>query len=128
MGVYKTTATDNFEHYIKPQENSSHYNTKWATVSTSSGHGLIFTRKSGFEFGLSHFSADALTEAKHDYELVPSKETYVSIDYKQSGIGSASCGVELDEKYRLSEKRFSFAFSVKPIRVDNTDCFNELEK
>jgi len=128
MGVYKTTATDNFEHYIKPQENSSHYNTKWATVSSKSGHGLMFIRKDGFEFGVSHFSVDALTNTMHDYELVPDKEAYVSIDYKQSGIGSASCGVELDEKYRLSEKQFSFNFSIKPIRVGNIDCFNELEK
>ena len=39
-----------------------------------------------------------------------------------------SCGVELDEKYRLSEKQFSFNFSIKPIRVGSIDCFNELEK
>ena len=128
MGVYKTTATDNFEHYVKPQENSSHYNTKWATVASAVGHGLMFIRKSGFEFGVSHFSAEYLTNTMHDYELVPDKETYVSIDYKHSGIGSASCGVELDEKLRLKEKKFSFAFSVMPVRTNDVDCFEELER
>ncbi len=128
MGVYKTTATDNFEHYVKPQENSSHYNTKWATVASAVGHGLMFIKKSGFEFGVSHFSAENMTKTAHDYELVPEKETYVSIDYKHSGIGSASCGVELDEKLRLKEKKFSFAFSLMPVRTGDVDCFEELER
>ncbi len=128
MGVYSTTATDNFEPYVRPQENSSHYNTKWATVANALGHGLMFVRKSGFEFGVSHYSAEYLTGVAHDYELEPKKETYVSIDYKQSGIGSGSCGVELDGKWRLSEKEFSFVFSVFPVVTGDIDCFDELEK
>ena len=128
MGVYKTTATDNFEHYVRPQENSSHYNTKWATVASALGYGLMFLKKGGFEFGVSHFSAEYLTEAEHDYELEPAKETYVSIDYKHSGIGSASCGVELGDQWRLKEKKFSFAFSVMPVSTNNVDCFEELER
>ena len=128
MGVYKTTASDNFEHYVRPQENSSHYNTKWATVASAVGHGLMFIRKSGFEFGVSHFSAEYLTKTAHDYELEPEKQTYVSIDYKHSGIGSASCGTELNEKLRLKEKKFSFAFSMMPVRTADVDCFEELER
>ena len=128
MGVYKTTATDNFEHYVRPQENSSHYNTKWATVASAVGHGLMFIKKSGFEFGVSHFSAEYLTKTAHDYELEPAKETYVSIDYKQSGIGSGSCGPELNEKLRLKEKNFSFDFVVMPVRTGDVDCFEELDR
>ena len=128
MGVYKTTATDNFEPYVRPQENSSHYNTKWATVASAGGHGLMFLKKTGFEFGVSHYSAEYLTETAHDYELVPAKETYVSVDYKQSGIGSGSCGPQLIEKWQLNEKSFSFAFSVLPVRTGDVDCFEELER
>ena len=128
MGVYETTATDNFEHYVRPQENSSHYNTKWATVASAVGHGLMFMKKSGFEFGVSHYSAEYLTKTAHDYELEPEKVTYVSVDYKHSGIGSASCGVELDEKLRLKEKQFSFTFSVLPVRTGDVDGFEELER
>ena len=60
--------------------------------------------------------AEQLTKAMHDYELKPSEETFVSIDYKQSGIGSNSCGPQLAEEYRLKEKKFGFAFTVKPTR------------
>ena len=39
--------------------------------------------------------------------------TYLIIDYKQSGIGSNSCGPELDQRYQLNEKEFSFNFYLK---------------
>lgn len=116
MGLFKGKVLDSTEHYIYPQENGSHYNTLTATVKSVAGHGLTFENESGFEFKASHYSTEQLTKARHDYELKPSEETFVSIDYKQSGIGSNSCGPELAEEYRLSEKKFSFAFTVKPTR------------
>ena len=116
MGLFKGKVIDNIEHYVYPQENSSHYNTLTATVKSIAGHGLTFENGEGFEFRASHYSTKQLTEAMHDYELKPSEETFVSIDYKQSGIGSNSCGPELAEEYRLSEKKFSFTFTVKPTR------------
>ena len=49
---------------------------------------------------------------KHYFEL-EENETTIRIDYKNSGIGSASCGPELEEKDRLSEKEIEFAFTVR---------------
>ena len=66
------------------------------------------------EFQTSHYTKEELTRKGHSYELEPSN-TNVRIDYKVSGIGSASCGPDLDPKYRLSEKEFSYGFSVKAL-------------
>lgn len=41
--------------------------------------------------------------------------TVWSLDYRQSGIGSNSCGPELAEAYRLGEKTFTFAVSISPL-------------
>ena len=38
--------------------------------------------------------------------------THVRVDYKDSGVGSGSCGPLLMEKYRLSEKAFRFCFTM----------------
>lgn len=116
MGLFKGNVSDNMEHYIYPQENCSHYKTEYASVRSFTGHGLAFEADSSFTFRASHYSAAQLTAAKHDCELVPSPETYVSIDYKQSGIGSNSCGPELHENFRFNEKHFEFEFTVKPVR------------
>jgi beta-galactosidase len=126
VGLFKTTVTENFEHYIFPQENSSHDDTVWATVSSYAGHGLhISAEGSLFTINASHYSTEQLTGTAHDYELVPSKETFVNIDYRQSGIGSNSCGPGLDEVWQLREKEFTFNIRIKPAFVNDIDPFNE---
>lgn len=52
---------------------------------------------------LSH-SIEQLTAAEHTDEIGEPDAVHVRIDYKVSGIGSASCGPALDEKYRLCRK------------------------
>ena len=116
MGLFKGKVSDNIEHYVYPQENNSHYNTLSASVKSIAGHGLAFENEESFSFRASHYNAEQLTKATHDYELIPSELTYVNIDYKLSGIGSNSCGPELAEEYRLNEKNFNFSFKIKPTR------------
>ncbi|MBE6644462.1 MAG: DUF4981 domain-containing protein [Ruminococcaceae bacterium] len=127
IGLFKTTATDNFEHYIRPQENSSHYGCKWADVTSVAGHGLYFSGES-FSLSVSHYDPLYLTEFKHDFELVPEAETTVIIDYRNAGIGSNSCGPELDEEYRITEKEFNFSFFIKPQNSGNILPFKEYSK
>ena len=50
---------------------------------------------------------------EHNFELIEEDLTYLNIDYKQSGIGSNSCGPDLDEKYRFNEEEFSYNFYLK---------------
>lgn len=58
-------------------------------------------------------------KAEHTDELVKSNATHVRIDYKNSGIGSKSCGPELQEKYRLSEKEIHFGFTITTRKKEN---------
>ncbi len=111
--VFETTVSDNFEPYVRPQDNSNHYKTRWAKIAHIAGGALAFASHSGFDFNAQHYSAKTLTEAEHDYELIPDTETYVYIDYKQAGTGSNSCGPALADKYKLNEKDFEFKFTVK---------------
>lgn len=104
MGRFESSADKEYVNYIMPQEHGNHTKTKWLEVQDS----LHF--EGDFEFHVSHYSADMLTTAMHIDELKKSDVTHVRIDYKVSGIGSNSCGPELIEKYRLSEKEFRYAF------------------
>ena len=46
-------------------------------------------------------------------DVLRKEDTIIRVDYKDSGIGSASCGPELLEKYRLKEKRIeNFTFYI----------------
>ncbi len=127
MGVYKTTVTDNFEHYVRPQENMAHIDTKWVKVSTPAGHGLVFLRESGdFSFNCSHFTSKQITETSHDYELVPLKETVVNIDFKHNGIGSNSCGPGVSRECTFAQKEIHFSFRILPALVNDICPFKEI--
>jgi beta-galactosidase len=127
VGLFRSDVCDNHEPYVFPQENSSHDDTLWATVANFAGHGLLFSApESVFTVNASHYSAKQLTDCRHEYELVPAKETFVYLDYKQSGIGSNSCGPGLEGKWQLNEKEFSFALRIKPVMVNDIDPFMEI--
>ena len=106
---YISSADDEYVNYIMPQEHGNHIKTKVLKIK----NGLSFEAAEGMEFNISHYTAEMLMQASHQDELTKSDCTNIRIDYKNSGVGSNSCGPELLEKYRLSEKEIHFEFFIK---------------
>ena len=125
LGEYKSTVTENYEPYVFPQENSSHWGCRWADVHTVAGHGFLFTSCEPFSFNASHFSPEQLTETRHHYELKREPETTVMLDMRMDGIGSNSCGPELAEKYRFNETEFSSSVTIKPVFTAEVNPYRE---
>ncbi len=126
MGLFKSRVTDHFEHYVKPQENMAHADTKWAKVYSVAGHGLLITgadQTSDFSFNCAHYTPMMLTKTMHDYELVPIEDTVVNVDYKQCGIGSNSCGPRLPMEYSIMEGDYSYSFRLLPVFANDVDPF-----
>lgn len=121
MGYFETTVTDEYVDYIKPQEHGNHTNVYYAAVYDILGRGLLFEGADTFEFKASHYSAEELTEKQLNVDLEADERTFVRIDYKVGGIGSNSCGPQLAEAYQLNDKHIEFAFSIRPIILDNAD-------
>ena len=67
-----------------------------------------------FSFSALPVTQEELTEKKHDFEIEPCGCTVLCLDYKQSGIGSNSCGPMLREDLRLQEEEFTFSFLLDP--------------
>lgn len=113
LGIFAAPVDSLTEHYLKPQENGSHYGCRWAKLSDGT-FTLTAAGPKGFSMNASPYTQEELAEKKHDYELVPCGETVFCVDYKMSGLGSNSCGPALLPKYRLEEEEFSFKFSFAP--------------
>jgi beta-galactosidase len=75
---------------------------------------MLFESDNAFSCNVSAFTTKAIDQAEHTDELISDGKTHLRIDYKVSGIGSNSCGPELMEKYRLSEKNITFNFTISP--------------
>lgn len=113
LGLFKTSVSDMYEDYIKPQEHGSHYGCEFLSVGDTPHGGLSVTGDDGFSFNTSHYTQEELTEKAHNFELEKAGCTVLCLDYRQSGIGSNSCGPELLEQYRLDETAFHFNFTVR---------------
>jgi beta-galactosidase len=107
-GWFNSTAKDEYFPYAMPQEHGNHTNCKYLEVENA----LTVRSEKAFEFNISQYSADELTRAMHIDELPVSDKVSMRIDYKNSGIGSNSCGPLLLEKYRLAEKKIAYAFEI----------------
>ena len=118
-GVYRKNISDMSYDYIKPQETGSRSGVKWVFVGNHGGLGLLAVSTGEFSFNASHYTADDLEYAAHNYDLEEREQTFFCIDYKMSGVGSNACGPELMEKYRLDENEIEFKFAVKPVLFED---------
>lgn len=127
LGLFASRVKDNFEHYVRPQENMAHADTEWLSVTDESRHGLlILADGKPISFNCSHFTPHCLATTRHDFELIPKRETVVNIDYRQTGIGSNSCGPSLLPEFRFTEKEFTFKFRILPAIMGDIDPFSVL--
>ena len=117
MGKFSGKVSRELVNYIKPQECGNHWNTYWAYLHDANGAGLMVSNgDSPFEFSALPYTPLELTAAKHSFELPDSDKTVLSVDYKNSGVGSNSCGPQLPEKYCFDDD--SFVFNVTLIPTD----------
>ncbi len=115
-GRFDSKVADMHEDYIRPQENGSHYDCDYVTV-TGNGYGITAVSPQPFAFNASVYTQEELTEKGHNYELVPSGSTVWCLDYAQNGIGSNSCGPRLRSQYRLDEEVFQYRMRLIPYHL-----------
>jgi beta-galactosidase len=68
--------------------------------------GVVKVGGGSFCFNASYYTQEELASKAHNHELVKSGCTVLCVDYKQSGVGSNSCGPQLLPQYRLDEAEF----------------------
>jgi beta-galactosidase/beta-glucuronidase len=114
VGRYQGDIEDLETPYVVPQENGNHCETRWCSI--SDGHrGLLVVGAPAMSFSAHRFSVHALAAARHRDELVPEALTWLHLDYRQQGLGSASCGPGVLEPYVLKNGPFRFAVAMMVI-------------
>ncbi len=101
VGKFEAKVPKMFEPYIKPQENSSHFGCDYVEITD----GKTVLRAEGerkISFNASEYTQEELCSKRHDWELSKCGKTVLCLDSEMSGVGSNSCGPELDKKYQIS--------------------------
>ena len=110
--AFESTVEDMHEDYIKPQENGNHYHCRKASVGNGT-NGVTAYAATSFDFSVSNYSDYELAVKKHNYELEESDFVTMHIDYKNSGVGSNSCGPKLLPQYQMNDKEFEWEYQLK---------------
>lgn len=106
LGVYTSTANDNFTKYLNPQECGNRTGIRYVNVYEENGTGLNFTAtKQPFEMSVLPYNAYELDNAMHREELPESTYTWVRIAAKQMGVGGDdSWGAPVHQEFKISSE------------------------
>jgi len=66
---------------------------------------------------VSHLTPQDLFTAHHTYDLKPRRETFVNLEIRQRSLGSASCGPDALDCYRIPPGEYQLTFVVTPYKI-----------
>lgn len=108
MGIFENKCTDELVDYINPQANGNHFGTRYCTVENCDCGIKVLGDGMPFEFSALPYNNAELESAAHNFELLHSDKIAICVDYKQSGVGSNSCGPKLRNCARMNDESFNW--------------------
>ncbi|WP_254359404.1 glycoside hydrolase family 2 TIM barrel-domain containing protein [Microbacterium hominis] len=102
LGRFRSSVDDLQVPYPVPQENGNHVQTRWLRI----GSAAQALRVDGdFAFTARRWTSLDLERADKPAQLRDSGLVWLNIDHRQQGLGSASVGPALPERYRIPRER-----------------------
>lgn len=109
MGLWRSTVTDQFVDYIRPQDCGMKCDVRWVEFSDRAGRAIRFSASEPMFVQALHYDWEDLAYSRHisgqrrmRTPLVPRDEVYLNLDVRQTGLGGASCGPVPMDKYRFN--------------------------
>ena len=110
---HESTVGAEYVDYVMPQEHGHHAEVRWLELAAGRGAPVLRVEAAALlEFNASHFTAEDLYAAKHTTDLTPRAETILYLDAAHRGLGTASCGPDALERYRLTDRRYEFGYTL----------------
>ena len=112
VGRYQSTVTQMQEPYERPQGMGNRGEVHWVKICDDNNQGAMIIAHGRLAFTALHFTDQDLHAAAHLYQLLPRRETVLSLDYAQQGIGNASCGPDPLPAYRIPFQPAKLSFTI----------------
>lgn len=120
LGVYHNTISGFEENYIRSQSMGNREDVRWISITDEGGKGIkIQSKDKPFNFSILHFTDKQLwNDLNHGHELKTNrlKESILSIDAIQRGLGNQSCGPASLDKYEMKPGKYSCSFILSYIK------------
>ena len=116
LGVYESTAADEVEPYLRPQETGNHCGVRWIEVTDHGGHGIRLAADVPFEASALPYSPHELENARHAYDLPRPQHTYLRASAGMCGVGGDdSWGAPVLAEYTYPNGKRRLSFTMKGI-------------
>ena len=106
FGVWESTVADQYEAYVRPQDNGYKCDVRWAAFVNGSGKGVRFSANEPLFMQALHYTMEDLEFSRHRngqerirIPLAPVPDVCLNLDVRQLGLGGASCGPRPMGKY-----------------------------
>lgn len=118
--IYHSTVKEQQEDYIMPQEHGTKQEVRWISLTNAQGKGLLFVAPDQMAASAVHFRpednyTDRNNRSKHTYQFKNCQTSVVSLDAATRGLGNASCGPNVMDKYELRAANTQFRFFIMPL-------------
>jgi len=118
VDVFQKTVDELWEDYIVPQENGNRSQIHWVSISDDQGYGLRFSAPDPMNFSAYPYNDASIAGAKHTWQLEKQDFITFNFDYRQSGLGTASCGPGCRPAYLLPAVKTAFSFTISPLKPE----------
>ena len=129
MGVYKSTISEQWVEYSRPQENGNKTDVRWVALTNALGVGLLAVGDPVLEVAVRHCAKEDLERAGYTFQMQPHPEIFLNLDWKQMGVGgidSWSPNALPMEPYRIpSDRAYSYRYRLTPVEGDFTAMTRE---
>jgi beta-galactosidase len=118
VGLYHGSVAEQYERYVRPQENGNKTEVRWAALTDRKNKGLLVVTDGTYSISAHHNTAADFDEARHIHRVLPRDEVYLCIDAAHMGLGGASCGPRPLNEYILSARSMRFRYGLRPATKD----------
>ena len=124
VGLYTSTVRDQFQEYVRPQDNGGKSDVRWVEFTDKFGKGVRFSASEPMFMQALHYGREDLEFSRHvngqrrfRAPLVPREEIILNLDVRQTGLGGASCGPWPMKKYLFDPSApVEWSMTIEPAR------------
>ena len=113
VGLYSTTAGEDFVPYIIPQDYGNKTDVRWLKLTDGNGTGLYISGGEKFNASLQKYRTDNLDRAHYPFQLKDEGVVTLNLDHLVTGVGGTALSVL--NPYRIFPGDTGFIFCIRPI-------------
>ena len=120
LGIYELPVSDFHVDYVRPQTSGDRQDLRWISFLNEEGKGIRVETEGQVNLTVDNYTDEYKHQYLHQWNMQASDNVYANFDYAQLGIGNASCGAGVLDKYKLPASG-TYGYKLRFSYTDNVE-------